>query len=435
MNNTLLITDAPPPDGPPNSPATVRTTSLRFGTWDSETALAERRMLAIEREADLAPLVGLTARERQARLGLALRSSVLGDASYVRALFAEAERRTQKQRRARSGLRPRSRTPGRSGGRVRAASPGSSDDADPPGDDDEPAKSKDEQTVIVCRARNAKLAGPGQEVWATTAPVALTCLRSCPFLDNGCYAQRGPGGHNARLERNAAQQGLDALDLAHEEARLIRRAARKLREKQKGGDTPLRLHHGGDATTTDAVGALLAACRAWPGPVWTYTHAWREVPREAWGEISVLASVETPAEIRLAVARRYAPALAVPVFPPDGKPWREAGIQFIPCPAELYAKETRQRRAEIAAGRAPEAAVRRPRTCFDCRLCFDADGLLKRGQGIGFEAHGSGKLIAVDALNRARRKAAPPLDSDEVRDSGQPPKSVDTASTDREVSE
>lgn len=58
--------------------------------------------------------------------------------------------------------------------------------------------------AILARTGNAKLTRKGRPtVYATTLPVIGTCPQSCPLLDHGCYGQRGPGGHVARLERNA----------------------------------------------------------------------------------------------------------------------------------------------------------------------------------------------------------------------------------------
>ncbi len=99
-----------------------------------------------------------------------------------------------------------------------AGSDGGGDGEGPP----DPPKPKSEQTVIVVPARNGKL---GKGVWASTLPVRQTCPASCAFFNNGCYGQRGPGGHVARLERNADRQRLTALDIAYEEAKRARTGA------------------------------------------------------------------------------------------------------------------------------------------------------------------------------------------------------------------
>lgn len=230
------------------------------------------------------------------------------------------------------------------------------------------------QVVILVRTRNNKL---GRGVWATTLPVHQTCPSSCPLLDNGCYGQRGPGGHVARLERNVKRRGLGALDVANEEARLIRQKAKRVRQ-----GTPLRLHVSGDCRTAEAAKIVADACREWPGPVWVFTHAWPDVPRSAWGTVSVFASIEDPNEAPEATARGYAPALVVGEHPTNGRSWVAGAVQFIPCPFET-----------------------RGVACSDCRLCFDADRMIRDGFGIALAAHGSGKKRVKNVLIQLRLKS------------------------------
>ncbi len=230
------------------------------------------------------------------------------------------------------------------------------------------------QVVILTRTRNAKL---GRGVWATTLPVHQTCPPRCPFVDNGCYGQRGPGGHVARLERHAKREGLSALDLADEEARLIREAAKSVRQ-----GSPLRLHVSGDCRTPEAARIVADACRDWPGPVWVFTHAWRDVPRSAWGTISVLASIEDPNEALEAAKAGYAPALVVEEHPASGRSWLAGAVKFIPCLFET-----------------------RGVVCSECRLCFDADRMSRDGFGIALAAHGSGKKRVKNVLVQLRLKS------------------------------
>jgi hypothetical protein len=50
-------------------------------------------------------------------------------------------------------------------------------------------------------------------------------------------------------------------------------------------------------------------------PVWSYTHAWRDIPREAWGEMSIIASCNTTREVVEAAERGYyVTSLVVPYF-------------------------------------------------------------------------------------------------------------------------
>jgi hypothetical protein len=101
-------------------------------------------------------------------------------------------------------------------------------------------------------------------------------------------------------------------------------------------------------------------------PVWSYTHAWRRVPRAAWGGVSILASCESPEQVRRAWERGYAAALVVAHFPQEGA-HDLAGVRVLPCPWQS-----------------------RGVTCRDCRLCWDDTRLLERRLAIGFAAHGSG---------------------------------------------
>ena len=61
-------------------------------------------------------------------------------------------------------------------------------------------------------------------------------------------------------------------------------------------------------------------------PVFTYTHNWRSIPRDAWGSISVLASCEFSQEGYQEPAQAndlgYAAALLIPMFPTSPKVFR-----------------------------------------------------------------------------------------------------------------
>jgi hypothetical protein len=92
--------------------------------------------------------------------------------------------------------------------------------------------------------------------------------------------------------------------------------------------------------------------------------------------VSILASVEKPADGIEALSKGYAPAIVVPEHTSD-KARIERGIRWIPCPAQ----------------------TRENVTCSSCRLCFDADTLRARNAGISFAAHGSG-------VKKVRRRLA-----------------------------
>jgi hypothetical protein len=203
-----------------------------------------------------------------------------------------------------------------------------------------------------------------------------SCPASCPLRDSGCYAEHGPLGFiTRRLNRS---RGGTPAQLARLEAQAIDGLT---------GDRPLRLHVVGDCRTPAAARIVAEAAgryRARRGSlVWSYTHAWRTVPRAAWGEVSVLASCESTAQVRQAQRKGYATALVVDRFrrdgvydlPVTGSKLPCAGVRVLPCPWQT-----------------------RRVSCRDCRLCWDDGRLLACGLTIGFEAHGAGAARARLAL-------------------------------------
>ena len=225
---------------------------------------------------------------------------------------------------------------------------------------------------------NTGAAKLGAGVAATYAPVGArsdggSCPRSCPLLGAGCYAEGGRVALvGARLERVA---GIRAIDLAREEAAAIDAA-------WQGGRVPrdwgLRLHVSGDARTAGAARVLARAAARWisrgGSTPWSYTHAWRAVPREVWGQVSVLASIESASDAADARAQGYAPALIVEKFAAPS--WREEGILWVACPAQTA----------------------RGATCSDCRACWRADSLRDRGLGIAFSAHGVSRRRVLNVI-------------------------------------
>ncbi len=221
--------------------------------------------------------------------------------------------------------------------------------------------------IYVSDSGNTKLNG-SRKVDATYASVQATCPKTCPFMGEGCYAQMGlMAMHTNRLDRDAV--GMTTGQVAKVEAKAID-------ESYKGGKVPenrnLRIHVAGDCRTAKAASTIAAAVARWQsrggGRAWSYTHAWRTVPRTAWGTISCLASVESIADAELAVSRGYAPAIVVSEHT-DERAYKLEGsdIKWVPCPQQT-----------------------RGVGCSDCGLCFNADGLLERNTGIAFAAHGAG---------------------------------------------
>lgn len=224
---------------------------------------------------------------------------------------------------------------------------------------------------------------------ATYLPVRQTCPSSCPFRGHGCMAESGYTGRAVRrLESLAA--GMSAREVARAEANEIDRLHRNgvPRDGGRDGKSPrdLRLHVSGDVATAGGLRDLVSVLESWKlrggGSCWTFTHWWRELP-DRWGPISVLASIEDPADAELARARGYAPALTVRSFP-SRKAFAAGGTTWIPCPAET--SDT---------------------TCIECRLCLEqTDRLRDTNRGIAFAAHGPGDGAAKRRLPVIARGAA-----------------------------
>ena len=214
-----------------------------------------------------------------------------------------------------------------------------------------------------------------------------SCPDSCPFKGTPeepgpCYAEHGPQAWTTRRLNRSTETDPEAI--AREEAAAIDRVRFKGTDtpNRPGGNprpgTPMRIHIVGDATTDGAARILSDAAERYRarggGPVWGYTHAWREVSRAAWGAVSILASVETGADALLAESRGYAiahvaPAHGTPIAP---------GIRPIGCPAQ----------------------VRKSVSCVSCGLCFRDVHLRDRRLAIQFQPDGR-KGVAHETVKAA----------------------------------
>lgn len=200
---------------------------------------------------------------------------------------------------------------------------------------------------------------------AVTYAAQGSCPASCRFLGAGCYAEGGGIGHITR-RLNAEGRRASPVEIAEAEAHAIDYC-----EIQFAGQA-MRLHSVGDCSTEKAARIVAGAAARWRarggGPVWTYTHAWRMVPREAWHPISVLASCETPGDVFAARVRGYATAMVVEEFQRDTRyPIAGEGtiVELVPCPAQT-----------------------RHVPCTDCGLCLDDELRYDAGVTIGFALHG-----------------------------------------------
>ena len=197
-------------------------------------------------------------------------------------------------------------------------------------------------------------------VLTSTLPVS-TCPSSCPLKDQGCYALSGGPVtlHVMRLAQKSHGLTSDEILWAESEEIIFR-----------AGEiygVPIRLHVAGDVTTdeqalmlSDAAGYWLNHCG---GPIWTYTHSWRDVAPKSWGKISCLASCETISQALQARDRGYRPSLIIGSA-------EECPPGFKICPAQ----------------------TREGVTCVNCRLCW------RGSRPIAFLAHGARKKRVIETI-------------------------------------
>ena len=173
------------------------------------------------------------------------------------------------------------------------------------------------------------------------------------------------GIHSHRLDDEA--EGMSPLQAARSEAAVINNS-------YNGGAVPkdrdMRLHVAGDSRTIAGTRILNKAVANWKkrggGHCWSYTHAWKHVPRSEWSNVSVLASVSNITEAFEAKKQGYASAIVVAEHASD-KAFTIPGsdTKWIPCPAQTKGVG-----------------------CSDCKLCFNANRLYANDFGIAFSAHG-----------------------------------------------
>jgi hypothetical protein len=219
--------------------------------------------------------------------------------------------------------------------------------------------------IYVQDSGNRKILG-SKKVDATYASIQTSCPKDCPLMGEGCYAELGYVGITShRLDDEA--KGTSALEVARAEAKAIDNS-------YSGGDVPdkrdMRLHVAGDSRTLAGTRLINNAVGRWKnrggGDCWSYTHAWKHVPRETWSNVGILASISDTSEVEAAREQGYAPAIVVQEHPSE-KAYQLAGsdTKWIPCPNQT-----------------------RGIGCTDCRLCFNADRLHDGNFGIAFAVHG-----------------------------------------------
>jgi len=197
---------------------------------------------------------------------------------------------------------------------------------------------------------------------ATTYAGFHTCPSDCRMKRNrACYGMSGPvGWHMRRLAEIQRTRKESHIATAKGEARMIR-ALRRV--------TPIRLHTAGDCKSPEAATIVSKASEEFMQrtgqPVYTYTHAWRNVPRASWGEVSVLASAESMDDVKKAFTKGYAVALAVNAHE-SPKSQLVDGFKLLPCPAQTGRVEN----------------------CKKCKLCMKDKFLRKARVVITLAAHG-----------------------------------------------
>ncbi len=257
--------------------------------------------------------------------------------------------------------------------------------------------SKDTLAIAALKTGNKKVGN----CYVTSAgqascPNGKNSSYTCPFLTKGCYAESGPQGFTTgKLNRNGATAS--SLQIAKAEAAALGELNDYLQTYESGPSKPLRLHIVGDAVTTEAVQVLEEACRPFirkednqdglPGggrgvtKTWAYTHGWRDVPRSAWGDISILASCETIEDMNEAHNRGYAIAAVVTSYrgTEKWKPYESGGFKILPCPEESK-----------PAGQKPQ--------CHECGLCLRDKSLRSSKTVIAFISETSTKTKAATTL-------------------------------------
>lgn len=211
--------------------------------------------------------------------------------------------------------------------------------------------------IAVEKSQNHKT-GPVSATYVSQA----TCPTACPFYRNGCYAESGPIGIVTNRLNKSRQR--DITKIAQEEANAI---------DALSAARPLRVHVVGDSPTHNAASLVGAAMVRYANRgrtfAWTYTHAWRRVASAAWRGAAVLASCESPSQVRQALRRGYAACIVVDTHPNGRKSYPLDGggdLTVIPCPREFGGKP-----------------------CSECGLCAKPGLLKQRGYVVGFAAHGS----------------------------------------------
>jgi hypothetical protein len=224
--------------------------------------------------------------------------------------------------------------------------------------------------VAVIQGSENKKLSTNHKVNATYVSQA-TCPKTCPFFNKGCYAETGLVGYTTlRLNRCKEQRP----------TRIANLEAMKIREVKSS--YPLRLHVVGDCASQKAARIVSEAANEYiekhNQPVWGYTHN-RIIPRDCWGNISILRSCTTIKQAQTAHDAGFAVALIVPEFKNNKRYYIGRGLYGIPCPVQ----------------------TKMSNSCVDCKLCMKDKFLQEHNLVILLEAHGTFKhKIKAQLINQ-----------------------------------
>jgi hypothetical protein len=200
-----------------------------------------------------------------------------------------------------------------------------------------------------------------------------TCPKRCPFI-GVCYPNYGTASFVTK--KLDASTETDPDKLAKTEAELIDKLnTKKLLRLKVYGDCPTR-----KSARTIADAALRYQNRN-NQKAYGYTHAWDKVKPEDWKGISVLASCETPGEVKKCKENGWGTVITVDSFPNGKNMFDYHGIKVLPCPNQTVGVQ-----------------------CKDCQLCAKADVLKKNDYSIGFKAHGTSRNSIINILKTKLKK-------------------------------
>ena len=215
------------------------------------------------------------------------------------------------------------------------------------------------RTMVAPTSTNTKT-GKG---CAVTYRTADTCPLYCPLRAAGCYAWGRIFGIPARLgvEDGSSYAAVRALAV-HPAVSLVR--ANVCGDMLTPDGTP-------DLPYLSALSDVAASV-----PVFSYTHAWRDLSPDLAPGVTVNASCDTAADLSAAIAAGW-PTVVTDTGEGDSLIGQTvAGRRVVQCPGQ----------------------VRESVTCASCRLCARPN----RAATVAFVVHGSGRRLATRSIRKHR---------------------------------